>query len=619
MPSQKDFKMSSAEIVPPFQIFSGLDGLPLNSGYIYVGAANLNPEASPIATFWDSALTIPAPQPIRTISGYPSRSGTAAQIFISAAACSISVKDKNQVLVYSVLNVVGVSALAADLANATDPTKGAALVGYMSRTVRAKLQENVSVLDYGATGDGVTDDTVAISTAVADSATNKKALYWPAGTYISSGINAAAGMTWLGDGPGLTTIKLKSGTNAGLVKSATFEIDDVYISGITFHGNSQGNTSGDTLVIHGARSSLVNVAVIYSAGNAIDTDWLLANGGRLTGCEGFYSHVTIDSSQLSGWLHSGPSDSHFESVIIIDSGLKTNNSYYGMFLKTGPGNGRFFNLHTWNRDTTTNVPISSVYVQSSGNNFTGCHIEGGTTSMTITGAANTFASGAIYAPRGAYSLDLQGSSNSIQCALGLTFATANPSYKGILLGGPNNIIEVVNSGSGCTLGAVEFGADPGQNNVTVAGNQATGVAISGTPNKTDNVSVFVSGAAGMLFMQTAEIAWMAYTPTLSATTGTLTSASATGRYMKVGKTVNVEMKIIITTNGTAAGSLRATLPFTCSAFPFVISGREDAVTGKMLQGNIGAGSNQCFVFAYDGTYAGGSGYVMQLSGTYEVA
>jgi hypothetical protein len=52
------------------------------------------------------------------------------------------------------------------LANPTDPTKGAALIGFtqsgtdaVSRTVSSKLQEWISVTDFGAVGDGVTDDT----------------------------------------------------------------------------------------------------------------------------------------------------------------------------------------------------------------------------------------------------------------------------------------------------------------------------------------------------------------------------------------------------------------------------------------------------------------------------
>ncbi len=50
------------------------------------------------------------------------------------------------------------------------------------RTVQDKLRETVSVKDFGAKGDGVTDDTVAIQTAVA----TYKSLVIPSGTYITT-------------------------------------------------------------------------------------------------------------------------------------------------------------------------------------------------------------------------------------------------------------------------------------------------------------------------------------------------------------------------------------------------------------------------------------------------
>lgn len=55
--------------------------------------------------------------------------------------------------------------LAIDLANSTDPAKGAGLVGYMGRTVFTKLTDVVSVTDHGLVGDGVADDTAAFIAA----------------------------------------------------------------------------------------------------------------------------------------------------------------------------------------------------------------------------------------------------------------------------------------------------------------------------------------------------------------------------------------------------------------------------------------------------------------------
>jgi hypothetical protein len=56
--------------------------------------------------------------------------------------------------------------------------------GSVTRTVEAKLQEFVSVKDFGAVGDGVTDDTAAIQAAINYAANNQKlTVIFPAGTY----------------------------------------------------------------------------------------------------------------------------------------------------------------------------------------------------------------------------------------------------------------------------------------------------------------------------------------------------------------------------------------------------------------------------------------------------
>lgn len=57
-------------------------------------------------------------------------------------------------------------ALRGDLANDTDPAKGAGLVGYKGRTVAAKLDETMSLADFGGVGDGVANDQGAVQNAL---------------------------------------------------------------------------------------------------------------------------------------------------------------------------------------------------------------------------------------------------------------------------------------------------------------------------------------------------------------------------------------------------------------------------------------------------------------------
>ena len=90
----------SLKITPPQQIYYDKDGTPLDAGFIYIGQVSQNPETNPVAVYWDSALTLPAPQPIRTLNGYPSRQGVIANIY-TASSFSITVKSKRKELVFT--------------------------------------------------------------------------------------------------------------------------------------------------------------------------------------------------------------------------------------------------------------------------------------------------------------------------------------------------------------------------------------------------------------------------------------------------------------------------------------------------------------------------------------
>jgi hypothetical protein len=114
-----------------------------------------------------------------------------------------------------------------------------------------------------------------------------------------------------------------------------------------------------------------------------------------------------------------------------------------------------------------------------------------------------------------------------------------------------------------------------------------------------------------------EAAWTAYTPVITAGAGTITTASATGRWHQIGKTVFVYMAITVTTNGTGASFVNATLPVAAKSTWAVIPGRETAVTGKMLQG--AASGINLIIINYDNSYPAANGYVLMLTGSYESA
>ncbi len=88
--------------------------------------------------------------------------------------------------------------------------------------------------------------------------------------------------------------------------------------------------------------------------------------------------------------------------------------------------------------------------------------------------------------------------------------------------------------------------------------------------------------------------------------------------MQVGKIVFIQIRIVITTNGTGATYIDATLPVTPTTETFVLPGRAALVSGKMLQGFIN-NSAHIAIYNYDNSYPAVDGESLTVSGIYEAA
>ncbi len=101
--------------------------------------------------------------------------------------------------------------------------------GAVPTNVQAKLREFVSVKDFGAVGDGVTDDTAALQKAVSSGA---RAVYVPPGTYRHSGtITIPSSVRLYGEGPaGQSILQYVSAADGyGIVLGSQCDVD-----GLTF-------------------------------------------------------------------------------------------------------------------------------------------------------------------------------------------------------------------------------------------------------------------------------------------------------------------------------------------------------------------------------------------------
>jgi hypothetical protein len=113
--------------------------------------------------------------------------------------------------------------------------------------------------------------------------------------------------------------------------------------------------------------------------------------------------------------------------------------------------------------------------------------------------------------------------------------------------------------------------------------------------------------------------WISYTPTISAISGSFTTASATGRYKQIGKTCIVQVKGTITTVGTGSG-INITVPFTSAnqGQTYTGVGRDDNA-GNMLQVRIGPNDTKLYILVYNNTNAAASGTIAMCSIVYEIA
>ena len=154
----------SSSIVSPFPFFTDTTGAPLEGGYLYIGQSNLNPETAPVNVFWDAARTIPAAQPIRTIGGFPSRNGSPSNVYVDADTYSITVRNSRRVFVYNSANT-GNPIFEGYPVPGMDVSFIQAGTGAVTRNMQDKARESVSVLDFGAVGDGITNDAPAFHAA----------------------------------------------------------------------------------------------------------------------------------------------------------------------------------------------------------------------------------------------------------------------------------------------------------------------------------------------------------------------------------------------------------------------------------------------------------------------
>jgi hypothetical protein len=244
------------------------------NGSIYVGQIDTDPTipANQVQVYLDNedGTLVPVSQPLAiNAGGYPVYNGQIAK-FVTVQGHSMAVYDAYGVQQFYYPNILRYDPdqFKAQLANTTDPTLGDALVGVkqpftgaVGRTQHSKNLDLVSVKDFGAKGDGTTDDTAAIQASITALLPAGGVVYLPKGQYKITDDLKVTNMPVIFRGDGMYSTVIEQSTPGE--------------NGITFTSNTVNNApSTDPLLINSLQ--IMDMSInrgAGSGGSAVSAAW----------------------------------------------------------------------------------------------------------------------------------------------------------------------------------------------------------------------------------------------------------------------------------------------------------------------------------------------------------
>jgi len=165
---------------------------------------------------------------------------------------------------------------------------GSTPIGAVNRPFNQKLQEKISVKDFGAVADGVTDDTAAIQAAI--NAAGDRDVYFPAGSYgiSSSLVLPTSGIRLVGEGAA-------AGTGAGQIIPLGTNYTSSAFAIFTVTANCPNVIMENLRLIGGGYGIFVNAATGYVDKLYIDNCVFQANLTASISCQGSSANGIYES------------------------------------------------------------------------------------------------------------------------------------------------------------------------------------------------------------------------------------------------------------------------------------------------------------------------------------
>jgi parallel beta-helix repeat protein len=354
---------------PKLQFFDA-NGVPLSGGKLYSYAAGTT---TPLLTYTSASGLVANTNPVILDSRGE------ASVWLGNASYKLKLTSATDVEIWTVDNIDVISAL-----TTLSASNGSSLVGYVqsgtgavATTVQARLRQSLSVKDFGATGDGTTDDTTAIQNAL--NAGTGRSVYFPAGTYrISTTLLVKTKTTLIGEGMNKSIIKLTAGFGASVtairndIITGTVDVyydTDLEFYGLTFDGNNNASRTAELFAVAKVSNATFSncgfqnhtfIALAMTANrNMVVTECYFTNNGRP-----IPSIVSAPALWIATSVLGTPYDARVENNFFYD-----NNWSAAYFM---PTRGSFTNNNcVGNGESTIFCNDTGAYLRIENNTITG--------------------------------------------------------------------------------------------------------------------------------------------------------------------------------------------------------------------------------------------------------
>lgn len=265
-----------------------------------------------------------------------------------------------------------------------------------------------NVKNFGAKGDGATNDIAAIQAAVdAAAEAGGGIVFFPRGTYIvGTAIVIKDRVTLAGEGFASSIIKLKNGANTDVMVTEGFSgltgtdkaegPRDWEVRNLRIEGNKANNASGHGMKLYGYRFRLSNLRITNCKNDGIHSEsFSAANipGNPERDTEAEIDNVRTVNCDGYGVYWGGPHDTQFNEVTTVSSPSGS----LGGFKIVSPGfTNKFVNCHAWGP-----APYAWYFDTAAGNQHcVNCEAEGGTTAQIYTDSVAIWWNGGSIFPGG---------------------------------------------------------------------------------------------------------------------------------------------------------------------------------------------------------------------------